>query len=73
MVTGPATFVVLLIVGLLIVAGALILGSGGRKARGRRSRAAPGDAHVCGQCGHANAPRAGFCARCGHELKRPEA
>lgn len=60
---GPATFVVLLIVGLLILLGALLLG---------RSRGDPEEPHTgdgCPKCGHRNPTNARYCARCGHELR----
>ena len=60
---GPATFVVLLVVGLLILVGALLLG---------RSSADPQEArddHSCQECGQVNPANAKFCARCGRELQ----
>ncbi|MCK4340689.1 MAG: hypothetical protein KAY37_03060 [Phycisphaerae bacterium] len=71
-VAGPATFVVLLLVGLLLVAGALIWRSGRRPAHPPPPTTPPNEQLPCSQCGHVNPARAGFCARCGQELKRPE-
>ncbi|MFQ5805752.1 MAG: zinc-ribbon domain-containing protein [Phycisphaerae bacterium] len=61
-VWGPATFVVMLIAGLLLVLGALLLGGSSRK-----RKKACGE-HTCEKCGHANRANARFCARCGHDL-----
>lgn len=72
MVCGPATFVVMFIVGVLIVAGVLIFGAGRGSARRSRSAATTRHPQTCPGCGHANVPRAAFCARCGYELQRQE-
>lgn len=61
---GPATFVVLLVVGVLLVLGTLLLGSSNRK-----RKKLPRDKHTCAMCGHRNSANASYCARCGHELK----
>jgi hypothetical protein len=58
---GPATLVVLLLVGMLVVAGVLIANAGAKKRRVRR-RCPVAD------CGHLNDPGARFCAHCGKEL-----
>jgi len=65
---GPATYVVMLVVGILLVAGALLLRPGRRLRRGDRSGAAVRPGVPCPQCGHRLPPRARFCARCGHKL-----
>ncbi len=62
-VWGPATFVVLLVVGLLLVLGALLL------RRTNHKHEEPGGDSACAKCGHANAAHARFCARCGHDLQ----
>ena len=72
MVTGPATFVVMLIVGLLLVAGAFILLIG--RARGQQNRqiGPAKDTSACGACGRENVRSAQYCARCGKQLPRDE-
>lgn len=55
----PATIVVFLIVGVLLVVGALILATVGR--RGLRMCPHPG-------CEHRNPPEARFCGKCGRAL-----
>jgi hypothetical protein len=62
-VWGPATLVVLLVVGLLLVLGALLLGGA------RRERKKAYGEHTCEKCGHTNQASARFCARCGHDLQ----
>jgi ribosomal protein L32 len=57
-VWGPATFVVLLVVGLL--------------RRTHHDQEEPGGDNTCGKCGHYNAANAKFCARCGHDLQEAE-
>ncbi len=70
MFVGPATFVVMLLVGLLLVAGALILRTGRHERETDESgRASPlGSTPGCAHCGHRNAPVAAFCASCGRRL-----
>lgn len=63
MFTGPATFVVLLLVGLLLVAGALLL-----RAPSRTANRAVGGVRNCPRCGQPGPPQARFCARCGLDL-----
>ncbi len=58
---GPATAIVLLGIGVLLVLGALIvlgLRDGG------------GGSRSCNQCGEVNAPGAHYCRRCGRGLHR---
>lgn len=63
MYVGAATFVVLFVVGLLVVAGLVILVEAvGGPGRSRRRRCPNAD------CGHRNRPEADFCARCGRRL-----
>ena len=57
------TVIVVLIVGVLLMLGAVLLG--GAK-RGRKSR--PRDKYTCEQCDHPNPRNAKYCARCGREL-----
>jgi len=59
---GPATFVVLLIVGVAILLGALLLGRSGEPEQ------EPEAGGGCPQCGQVNPPQARYCARCGQEL-----
>ena len=67
MITGPATYVVMLLVGLLLVIGVIVLGAGTRRSsRGRRGAFVA--ASACPGCGHRNASRASYCARCGNKL-----
>jgi ribosomal protein L32 len=65
-VWGPATFVVLLVVGLLLVLGTLLL------RRRNHDQEEPGGDNTCGKCGHYNVANAKFCARCGHDLQEAE-
>lgn len=58
---GPAIYAILLVIGLLLVLGALVLSSA------RRPRA-PGPVCPAHDCGHENVPHARYCARCGREL-----
>ncbi len=60
---GPATFVVMGLVGVLVVIGVLVISSGGR---GR-----PRGKSVCPEtgCGRKNDADAEFCARCGVKLR----
>lgn len=60
---GPATLTVTLIVGLLIVFGALML----RVRKGQPRRVCPDAA-----CAHKNRPRAKYCSRCGQALRESE-
>ena len=69
MVFGPASLVVLLIVGLLIAAGVYVLRVG-RSGSRRASGEAPG--RVCAGCRHENLAYATYCARCGAELKQQD-
>lgn len=69
MVSGPATFVVMLIVGLMLVIGVIVLGAGARRrAHGRVGPATP--VAACPRCAHRNASRASYCAKCGNALKQ---
>lgn len=68
MVTGPATFVVMLIVGLLLVAGVIVLGAGAKRVSRGDSRSDVLGAPTCPHCGHRNAPQATYCAQCGSKL-----
>ncbi len=61
MVTGPATFTVLLLVGICVVVGALILGGGKCCGSGK-----PGA--TCPRCRHRNVSQARYCAKCGTTL-----
>jgi hypothetical protein len=63
MTVGPATFTTMLIVGVLLIAGVLILRSG--RARAGGGKPVP----VCQQCGHKNVPGATYCARCGADMR----
>ena len=63
---GPATFVVLLIVGVLLVLGAVLLGGSNR----RRQRQMIPDRNTCTGCGHRNPDNASFCAKCGNDLRK---
>ena len=63
---GPATVVVLLVVGVLLVLGALLLG--GSKHRGQKP--ATSDRNTCAGCGHQNSDNARFCAKCGNDLHK---
>jgi len=63
MMAGPATFLLMLVVGMLLIVGVLILRSGRSAARGCEP------APVCPQCGHHNVPGAKDCARCGTDLR----
>lgn len=56
---GFATMTVLLIAGVLLVLGALLLGSG---VCGRRRL-------PCPHCGHDNARAAQYCGQCGEKLR----
>lgn len=60
---GPATFVVMGLVGVLVVVGVLVIAAGGR--------ARPRGKSVCPEtgCGRKNHPDAEFCARCGVKLR----
>jgi len=60
---GPATFVVLLVVGLLLVLGALLL------RRSNDDQEKPRGDNRCAECGHSNPANARFCARCGYDLQ----
>ena len=62
---GPATFVVLLVAGVLLVLGALLLGGSNRK----RKRRMINDRNTCAGCGHHNPDNARFCAKCGDNLQ----
>jgi len=57
--SAPATFIVMLTVGVLLVLGAIILGSSNRRTRRRR---------ICAKCGAVNRHDAQFCAKCGNQL-----
>lgn len=59
MLTQPATFTVMLLVGVLLIFGALIVR--GATCRERRECPVP-------SCRHKNPASARFCARCGHKL-----
>lgn len=61
---APATFVVLLIAGALLVLGATILGSGARRERGPTAT----QGVICSRCRHRNVGEARFCAKCGARL-----
>jgi rRNA maturation endonuclease Nob1 len=63
---GPATVVVLLIVGVLLVLGALLLGGSHR----RRHGSTVPDRNTCAACGHHNPDNARFCAKCGNDLHK---
>jgi len=63
---GPATFVVLLVAGVLLVLGALLLGGSNRK----RKRRMITDRNTCAGCGHRNTDNARFCAKCGNDLHK---
>ncbi len=52
---GLTSVVVMLLVGLMLIAGALLL----------RSSTPRGAGDACPNCGHSNPPEAHFCARCG--------
>jgi len=65
---GPATFVVLLVVGVLLVLGALLLGG---PSRSRKRRVIP-DHNTCSGCGHRNPDNARFCAKCGNDLHKTD-
>lgn len=77
---GPATFVVMLLVGMLLIVGVLVLGTGRRRSSIRRTIEArraslkrggeqAGDGELtCGQCGLRNQHGARYCARCGRPL-----
>lgn len=87
MVYGPASFIVLLFVGLLIVVGVLIISA--EQSSRRRSSALPpgrdsgqpdgarpvggGPPLTCVSCGRQNPGRARYCAQCGTELPRDSA
>jgi len=62
-VFGPPLVVLLLLVGVLLVLGAVLLGG-----TARRGAQEPGVGNVCSGCGHANPDSARFCARCGRAL-----
>jgi rRNA maturation endonuclease Nob1 len=63
---GPATVVVLLIVGVLLVLGALLLGGSSR----RQHKPTIPDRNTCASCGHRNSDNARFCAKCGNDLHK---
>ncbi len=63
MTWGPATFVVMLAVGVLLVLGALLASFSKR----RRTRL-PRDKYTCVSCGHRNVASAKYCAQCGSKL-----
>jgi hypothetical protein len=63
---GPATFVILLLVGLLLVFGALLLSNVRRPAPGAPPQPSR---RSCPGCGQTNVPAAGFCAHCGTALR----
>lgn len=69
MVTGPATFAVMLIVGLLLLVGAVFLRSG----RGPAERTAPdplaNTERLCVRCGRTSPAHARYCAHCGGEFE----
>lgn len=65
-VWGPATFVVLLVVGLLLVLGALLL------RRTSHDQEKPHGHNACAKCGHSNPLNARFCARCGYDLQETD-
>jgi hypothetical protein len=60
---NPITFAVLLVCGMLLVMGAILLGS---SRRGRPPAAR--DPSACASCGHQNPQYARFCARCGNRI-----
>ena len=62
MYCGPATFIVLLLVGISVVLGTLILGGGRRRRAGKAGA-------VCPRCQHHNVSQARFCAKCGTTLQ----
>ncbi len=65
---GPATITVLLLAGVLLVVGAIVLGSSSRPGRPCAPRRAAGAADRCPQCHGTNPGRAQFCAHCGTRL-----
>ncbi|HUU94395.1 MAG TPA: zinc-ribbon domain-containing protein [Phycisphaerae bacterium] len=58
---GSATLTVFVIVGVLVVLGAVILCAGSCRRKPRRTCRVK-------DCGHPNPPDARFCAQCGHRL-----
>jgi len=67
-ISGPATVVVLLVVGVLLVLGALLLGGSSHK---RKTRMIP-DRNRCPGCGHHNPDNARFCAKCGTDMHKTD-
>jgi hypothetical protein len=65
---GPASLVVLLGVGLLLVIGALLMGAGRCKRTRTPPVAAPQDA-VCDRCGERIRRLSAYCPRCGQTLR----
>ncbi len=62
MLAGPATFLVLLFVGLLIVVSSLLMRAS------LRSTTASSAVRRCPHCQHDNERAARYCARCGHAV-----
>ena len=69
MIAGPATLTVLILVAVLLVAGAVILKVGGRRRRQRPPRGQRKDRRLCQHCQHENPRQATYCARCGKALE----
>lgn len=65
---GLATIVVLFVTGVLIMVGAIVLGSTASRRCEKRSADEPRP-QVC-QCGRPNSPDARYCARCGKAFRQ---
>jgi membrane protease subunit (stomatin/prohibitin family) len=67
---GPATFLVTLVTGMLLILGALLLGV--NRSRRRLSDAAPpAGQRDCPRCGQGNPATAAYCGNCGERLSAP--
>lgn len=68
MLTGPATMIVVLVAGCLVIVGAIVMGNGKVETSSRDHYLARG---WCNRCRRSNPADAKFCAWCGRELRAP--
>lgn len=64
---GPVTFVILLLCGLLLIAGVLAM-----RSPDDTESTKPRPLRTCPQCGYLNPAQARFCAQCGKHLGSPD-